>query len=304
MRETPADTFKAFLYALAFHVLALLVMVGGLWWTRATAPLSVAGDPIEAVLITDTGGLPPRPAAARQDPTPTAPPPQPRPQPRPQQAQTPPQPVPQQPPPRPDTREQERAALALREAEERAKREQAERRRQEQIDLTERQREQEQAERRERLRQQAEARERELAEIRRQREAAERQARLEQQRLEQLRDTESAPGPTPTPAPARAGTGGTDESLLGRYSLAIQQAVERSWIRPETVRPGQACKIRIRQIVGGEVIGVSVDPSCPYDELGRRSVEAAVLRAQPLPYSGYESVFRPDLLFTFRAPEG
>ncbi|MDZ4350213.1 MAG: protein TolA, partial [Xanthomonadaceae bacterium] len=100
MRETPADTFRALLYALAFHVLALLVMIGGLWWTRTSAPLSVAGDPIEAVLVTDAGALPPRPAAAQQDVTAAAPPPQPRPEPRPQRAETPPQPVPQQPPPR------------------------------------------------------------------------------------------------------------------------------------------------------------------------------------------------------------
>lgn len=307
MREAPTDTFRAFLWALAVHLLALLVMVGGLWWTRSSAPLSVAGDPIEAVLVVDAGSLPPRPSAARQAPAPTAPPPQPRPEPRPQRAETPPQPTPQQPPPRPDTREQERAALAIQQAEERVRREQEERRRQEQIDLTERQKQQDEAERRERQRQQAEARERELADLRRQREAAERQARLEQQRLEQIRDREApSPAPSPTPAQpqARAGTGGTDESLLGQYQLAIQQAVERNWLRPETIRPGVACKIRIRQIVGGEVIAVSVDPSCPFDELGRRSVEAAVLKAQPLPYSGFESVFRPDLLFTFRAPEG
>ncbi len=309
MREAPTDTIRAFLWALAVHLLVLLVMVVGLWWTRSSAPLSVAGDPIEAVLVVDAGSLPPRPSAARQAPTPTAPPPQPRPEPRPQRAETPPQPTPQQPPPRPDTREQERAALAIQQAEERARREQEERRRQEQIDLTERQRQQDEVERRERQRQQAEARERELAELRRQREAAERQARLEQQRLEQIRDREApspSPASSPTPAQpqARAGTGGTDESLLGQYQLAIQQAVERNWLRPETIRPGVACKIRIRQIVGGEVIAVSVDPSCPFDELGRRSVEAAVLKAQPLPYSGFESVFRPDLLFTFRAPEG
>lgn len=320
--ETTGDKIRAFLYALGFHLLCLLVMVGGLWWTRSTAPLSVAGEPIEAVLVTDpsvVGQRPqPRPAAARPtppkpapaQPEPAAPPPQPQPEPRPQQAETPPQPTPQAPPPRPDTREQERVArLARQQAEERQRREQEERRRQEQIDLTERKRQQEEAERRERLRRQAEEREKQLAEIRKQREAAERQSRMEQQRLEQLRDRQPAPQADSRPAPVDSGTPrignqGTDESLMGQYVMAIQQAVERNWIRPETIRPGVACVIRIVQIPGGEVISANVDPSCPYDELGRRSVEAAVLRAQPLPYTGFESVFRRELRFTFRAPEG
>ena len=65
----------------------------------------------------------------------------------------------------------------------------------------------------------------------------------------------------------------------------------------------QPCRVRIRQIVGGEVISATADASCPYDEAGRRSIEAAVLRASPLPYAGFESVFRSDINFTFRAPE-
>ena len=51
---------------------------------------------------------------------------------------------------------------------------------------------------------------------------------------------------------------------------------------------------------GGEVIDVEVSPACPYDEQGRRSVEAAVLKAQPLPYAGFESVFSRDLSIRFR----
>lgn len=320
--ETSGDKVRALVYAIGVHLLALAVMFGGLWWTRVNAPLSVAGEPIEAVLITDpsiVGVRPqPRPPAARPEPPrpapaqpePAAPPPQPRPEPRPQQAEAPPQPQPQQPPPRPDTREQERAArLAQQQAEEKLRREQEERRRQEQIDLTERQRQQDEAERRERLRKQAEEREKQLADIRKQREAAERQSRMEQQRLEQLRDrqpAQAAPTP-PTSEPAgtpRMGNQGVDESLMGQYVMAIQLAVERNWIRPDTIRPGVPCVVRIVQIPGGEVISANVESPCPYDDLGRRSVEAAVLRAQPLPYTGFESVFRRELRFTFRAPEG
>ena len=52
---------------------------------------------------------------------------------------------------------------------------------------------------------------------------------------------------------------------------------------------------------GGEVVEVSFTSGCPYDEAGRRSVEAAILRAQPLPYRGYESVFQRTLNFNFEA---
>jgi colicin import membrane protein len=50
---------------------------------------------------------------------------------------------------------------------------------------------------------------------------------------------------------------------------------------------------------GGDVMNVEIDSSCPYDALGRRSVEAAVRKAEPLPYVGFESVFnrRPNLNF-------
>lgn len=286
---------------------------------KCRLPLSVAGEPIEAVLVTNPEAFgirpvqpvprpepQPTPPAPAQPEPPAAPPPQPRPEPRPQQAETPPQPEPQQPPPRPDTRDQERAARLAAEQRERAEREAEERRRQEQIDLTERQRQQEEAERRERLARQQRERDEQLAEIRRQREEAERTSRMEQQRLQQLADrrpAQEAPRQPAAEATPRAGTGGTDESLLGQYQLALQQAIERNWIRPETVRPSVVCRIRIHQLPGGEVVSATVDPSCPYDDLGRRSVEAAVLRAQPLPYTGFESVFQRQLTLNFRAPD-
>ena len=320
--ETAADKLSALLLALALHAGLLALLFVGLWWSRPPQRLSVAGPVIEAVLVTEPGtgrtpprAAPPKPAAPSKPeppaPEPEAPPPQPLPAPSPQQAPTPPQPQPQAPLPKPDTREQERVArLAQQQAETKAREEAVERRRQEQI-LLEQQAQKAEAERRERLRRESDERERKLADIRRQREAAERQSRLAAERLQQTRDARPelpsaptrGPGP-PAPAPARAGNEGVDESLKAQYVLAIQRAVESNWLRPETVRPGQPCKLRIRQIVGGEVIAVSIDPSCPYDELGRRSVEAAVRKAEPLPYTGFESVFSPDLLFTFVAPEG
>src|SRR5690606_27634873 len=120
---------------------------------------------------------------------------------------------------------------------------------------------------------------RQLEEIRQQREEAERQRKQAEERLKQIADQRRAAqaeqrAPEQPPA-EQVGNQGTTDDLGGRYQFAIQQAVERNWIRPETIRPGVQCKIRIVQIPGGEVISATVDPSCPYDEIGRRSVEAA-----------------------------
>jgi colicin import membrane protein len=97
--------------------------------------------------------------------------------------------------------------------------------------------------------------------------------------------------------------GQVDLLLAARYAAALQAAILRNWTRPESVPLGQRCKIVIRQAVGGIVVDAKVDPSCPYDELGRRSVEAAVLKAEPLPYAGFESVFNRTLILNFEAQD-
>jgi colicin import membrane protein len=303
--ETPAETMRALALSVGVHLACLLLVVIGLFWTRKEAPLSIAGDMVEATLVSPPASF--QPAASLAQPQPAAAPrPQPVPTPAPQRAETPPQPAPQTPVAQPDTQETERAArLALQQAE-RAKQEEIERRRQEQVLLEEQQREQREAERRERLRQQELAREQELAEIRKQREAAQKRSEMEAERLQQLADARQAATPAATPsrdpAPAQQpGNRGTDDSLLGRYQLAIQQAVTQAWMRPEHVTSVQ-CRVRIIQIPGGEVINASILSPCPTDDLTRRSMEAAVLKAQPLPYRGYESVFRREVTFTFCYP--
>lgn len=299
--STPRDNLRALALSLGVHALCVLLISAGVWWTRKEAPLSVAGSVVEATLVSApaASSAPPRPA----QPQPAAPPPQPRPTPAPQQAETPPQPQPQAPPPKPDTRDTEAAArLAIQQAEEKAREEQRERRRQEQVLLQE-QRRQEEAERRERLRKQQEERDKQLAEIRRQREEAERKRKLEAERLQQIADArrQAAEAADATESTTQQlGNNGVDNSLLGRYQLAIQQAVQQNWLRPESSRPGIRCTLQIVQIPGGEVIQASVSTPCNADDLTRRSIEAAVLKAQPLPYSGFESVFRREIRFTFR----
>ena len=113
----------------------------------------------------------------------------------------------------------------------------------------------------------------------------------------------SAPAASSAGSSAPQGNNGVDANLSGQYAAAIQKAVLDQWIRPDSVPRGQRCRITIRQLPGGEVVDVEVSPSCPYDDAGKRSVEAAVLRAQPLPYRGFESVFQRTLNFNFEAQD-
>jgi len=282
---------------------------------RASEKLPDLPEPVEEV----------QPEPVPED---TVPPPQPIPEPKPQDAPTPQQHNAQERIAQPDNVDQERvSALAI--SQEKAKQEQEAKRRQEQIDLTERKRveeaeqklrlakQQEEADRRKIADQQRQAseaqaeqeRQQKIAEIRRKREQAEREAKLAEQRLRQVADararaqaatTSSGTSGPSTPSP---GQGGTSNDLTAKYAAAIQQAVLNQWIRPDSIPRGQRCRLTIRQLPGGEVVSVEFAPGCPYDEAGKRSVEAAVLRAQPLPYRGYETVFQRNLNFNFEAQD-
>ena len=264
---------------------------------------------IEATLVSSapasSSADKPKPTPPKPEPQEAAPPPQPKPEPKPAEAVEPPQVQPQAPIPNPDVIEREKAALlALEQAEEQAKLEEQERRIQEQVELDELEREE--VERRERLTEMQEEQAQQLADIRKKREEAEQRRKREEEKLKQLEDRRPVERSSPQPAvqdgpPAdRLGNNGVDESLAGRYQLAIQQAVTQNWLRPDSAPSGIHCSLRIVQIPGGEVIQVSVTSPCNADDLTRRSIEAAVLKANPLPYRGYEGVFQRDIRFNFR----
>ncbi|HEY3487311.1 MAG TPA: cell envelope integrity protein TolA, partial [Gammaproteobacteria bacterium] len=82
---------------------------------------------------------------------------------------------------------------------------------------------------------------------------------------------------------------------------AIQQKVERHWIKPPSASSGMICRLVIRQIPGGEVISVEIETSGG-DAAFERSVEQAIYMASPLPEPPDPRVFDRDLRFTFRVP--
>lgn len=309
--ETREDKLVSLVLAIGLHLALFGLLFVGMLWQKPPESPSVRGEPITATLV--MGGAqpsaptPPRPA--RQAERETAPAPQPTPSPSPQTAEAPPQAAPQAPVPTPDTEDAERAARnALAEAE-RLEQEQREKRRQEQVLLE--QQAQEEAQRLQRLREQQQREQQaELDKIRQQREAAERQRRIEEERLKQLEDrreqqnAQNRPGNADREQPAtqnaaEVGNRGTDDSLLGRYNVAITQAIYRNWLRPETTQAGLRCRIVVTQIPGGEVISVAFSNPCNADELTRRSIEAAVMKANPLPFEGFQSVFQRQFPVNF-----
>src|SRR5690606_9717463 len=310
------DTARAVVLAVLLHVALFALVLLGMWWSRASAPVSAAGDPISADIVefSDLPASVRRAMARTPEPLPPEPVPEPEPEPEPlPEAAREPQPIPEpipedapvEPQPAPQVQVPEPAPVdqeaARRDAiaRETAQREQEERRRQEQIDLTERQRQQEEAEQKRRLAEQR------LAELRRQQEQARREAQEAERRLERIARSQAQDASEQGAAGASppAGHQGVDPDLSARYAAAIQEAILRNWTRPENVPLGQRCQIRITQVRGGTVVKAEVAPSCPYDELGRRSVEAAVLKAQPLPYAGFEAVYQRNLILNFEAQD-
>lgn len=311
MRETRADTAQAFGLALLLHVLLFLALFVGLWWTRSAAPSSAAGS-MDAELV-DVSAL----SSAMQrtlrnrpepvvEPLPEPLPEPPMPEPVPQEEPVPPQPQAQDLIPVPDDENQEAVVDAPTPIKATETTPQEAKRRQEQVDLTEQQRQLE-AQRKQRLSQMELERLKQLDDIRKRRAAAAREAELAEQKLEQIANARagraSEDAARADAGMAAPGDNGDDAGLKARYAAALRAAIAAKWTRPDTVPQDAICRLIIRQLPGGEVMNVEVSSPCAYDEQGRRSIEAAVLKAQPLPYQGFEPVFQRTLILNFRAED-
>ncbi|MCY7313592.1 MAG: protein TolA, partial [Pseudoxanthomonas sp.] len=289
-RQGQEPLAPALVMAIGLHVGIALFLLLASWFPMWKREIPAAGGApaIEASLVVSAADVRAAELAMREAPKPlpqpvdeveevdTVPPPQPLPEPRPQDSPVAQQRQAQERIPVPDSVDQD-AASRLAISQEKARQEQEAKRRQEQIDLTEQQRVEE-AQKQQRLaRQQETQRDTQLADIRRQRAQAASEAQQAESKLRELTAARSRQAPSAGPAAATAGNSGSNDKLSGQYAAAIQQAVLAQWIRPDSVPRGQRCRLTIRQLPGGEVVDVEVSPACPYDEAGRRSVEAAVL---------------------------
>jgi colicin import membrane protein len=93
-----------------------------------------------------------------------------------------------------------------------------------------------------------------------------------------------------------------DSGALAEYVALIRQKVERNWVRPPGAAAGLECELYVTQIPGGQVTGVRIG-NCPADDAVRRSIEAAVLRASPLPMPANQALFERNLRFVFKPEE-
>ena len=272
----------AIIYSLILHGGIGASLVFALEWSRSVTPevpLVIKGS-----VVTE---IPP----VTPEPEPPAPEPEPEPEPEP----PPPEPEPEpEPDPGPDPDELARIAAEeakrqedlARERERIAREEEAARQRQREAEAERRRREEAEQERRrleaERRRQEEIERQRQENERRRREaEAAERQAQLdrelaaEQERLNAM----------------NAGD-------LERYSFALQQRIQRNWVRPPSATASTRCEVSVRQLPDGTVTSVVVE-SCNGDDAVRRSVKNAVEKASPLPLPANPSLFERNLRFVF-----
>jgi len=305
MRETPADTAQAFLFAVLLHLALFAVLFIGLWWTRSATPAAAGAISAELMDASQLSSAMRRTLRQAPEPLPVEevePEPEPLPEPLPEPVEA--QPKPQDFIPVPDDVNQQAVVEQPTPTPAEEEKPQEAKQRQEQVDLTREER-QEAVQERERQTEMEIQRRKQLEDIRRRRAAAAREAALAEQRLAQLanaRARSAAEDAAQSDAQA-SGANGVDDGLKARYAAALQAAIVAKWTRPDTVPLGATCRLVIRQLPGGQVMGVEVSSPCSYDEQGRRSIEAAVLKAQPLPYAGFEPVFSRTVIVNFRAED-
>ena len=104
------------------------------------------------------------------------------------------------------------------------------------------------------------------------------------------------------PALAHAAPVPGQVSLRTAYAVAIRDRILASWLPPPSMTSGQHCRVGITQLPGGTIVSVKLDAACQFDAAGKAALERAVLRAQPLPYKGFEAVFDRSLNIGFTSP--
>jgi colicin import membrane protein len=144
-----------------------------------------------------------------------------------------------------------------------------------------------------------EAEQKRVAEIeRKQKEEAARRKAADDAKLQQQREADLKSQIEEEEGRAQAANAG----LLNQYIAMIQQAIVRNWNRPPSARAGLECTVKVAQTPSGTVLSVQVD-KCNGDAAVKQSVEAAVLKASPLPPPPDPRVFERNLVFVFKPLE-
>ena len=277
--------------AVGLHLLLFALIVATAWrWssTRPPVPMAIEGVAIdERSLPKDLAGPRPAPAA------PVTPAPKPEPV----------EPVPATPAAPPDdAAERQRAAEAQAERERTAEaaREQAalEARRAQEAEAERARQQKLAAEEAARKAAETEAERRKTAEAER-RKAAEEAARRKDAAEQQARETELQ---RRLAAEEEEAASVAASGVVDQYRAELEQAIERSWIRPPSAQPGLECTLYVTQAPGGTVLDVKLG-SCNGDAAVRESITNAVFRASPLPAPADPRAFARRLEIVFRPTE-
>lgn len=250
--------------AVILHVVLFGSMFVGFDWARPTPDTPLA---IQARLVTEIPEFMPPPVVEKQ-----------------------PEPVIEAPPPEPDNSEQLR-----REAEEERRVQDAfiEKQRLEKIRLQE-EADRKRTEREEVDRKKADdaKKERERQEAERKREQDIQRQREENERLRKELEAEQHQAEIDAEATRLAAV---NSGELAVYMTLIRQKIERNWNAPASVDADLKCSVRVRQVPGGDVTGVTI-LSCNGDDAVKRSIEAAIYRSSPLPKPSDPSLFDRNIL--------
>lgn len=167
-------------------------------------------------------------------------------------------------------------------------------------------RKKEEEEQRQREREEAERKKREEEEKERQRVEAERkrQEDIQRQREEnerRRRELEAEERQAEIDAEARRMAAESSPEMAVYQNMIIQK-IRRNWAMPASVRPETECVVMVRQTRTGEVISARIT-SCNGDDAVKRTIEAAVMKASPLPQPSSQDLFRAELRITMRPPQ-
>jgi len=186
------------------------------------------------------------------------------------------------------------ALLKKKEEEEQRKKEEKEKQRKEE----ERKRAEEEQRKTEQKKQQEDEKRR-IAEVERQRKAEEKKKQEAAARSKAEQDLQEKL--------AQEATARRASVELGRYENAIQQKVQRNWVRPVGAGDAYTAAVMVRVTPGGEVLGVTIIESSG-NEAFDRSVVAAVYKSTPLPFPDDKEVAtyisRQGFRFNFKPPSG
>jgi colicin import membrane protein len=241
---------------------------------------------IEGTVVGEKDIQPVKPEA-----TPLPPPPEPEPQPAPE----PPPPVEDVGPPSPTPEE-----VQQREQEEQQKQDEARRAEEERVALEKKQAEEQAAQEQEERKRQQEAEQKRIADAKKKAEEKRKadEAKRKADEEAKVRAASEAELRKSLEAEERL-TALRSSNAMVSWIGQIANRIQRAWLKPPSARPGIECIVHVTQVPGGVVTSAKVG-ECNGDAAVRESIEAAVMRASPLPPPPDPALFERDLDIRFK----